>query len=268
VTQGSRLLAWHNDPALKARTIATAQAHLAADLLEHGSTGSPAEGYRGCSVACTLGVYDHTLAPELIGMPRWLTSLQDSIYENLPRDARELDVRWTIDLLEARPVGVEEDRALVPILVRVLREVALPAVTVDRWGVRDAIHGVIRALETGEHLAAARSAEDARAAASEDRADAEDVEDVEAEAARAAARDAWASDAAIAAAAAAAAAEAADAVAASVAVGETSDAVIASAAAAGIVAGADAVDAWERIRAIVLDEIGKLQSDDAEDVTS
>jgi hypothetical protein len=201
--------------------LATARAHLAADQLAHGATGNVLAGERGCSVACTVGTYDHSLYPAELGLPEWLAHLQDTIYEHLPLDARGLDVAWTLDLLGAIPEGAEVDLALRPILARILEEIALPAVTVDRWGVRDAIGGVIAALrgEPGSDLAGA----------------------AEAAAAGAAAAAGWGATVAAAWAAVWAAREAAR---------------------AAVVAAAEARGAWERIRAIVLDELGRLEGEE------
>jgi len=152
------LKTWHSDPDLKARTMARAATHIAADLLRHGETGNVIGGERGCSVSCTVGTYDHGRYPDELGLPVWLAQLQDRIYESLPVDERGLDINWTLDFLGAVPVGIDADRALAPILVRILTEIALPAVTVDYGGVRAAILQVIDALRGHGDLEAARVA--------------------------------------------------------------------------------------------------------------
>jgi hypothetical protein len=252
---GAPLRAWRGRQSRDV-VLATARAHLAADLLAHGATGNVLAGERGCSVACTVGTYDHSRYPAELGLPEWLAYLQDTIYERLPRDDRGLDVAWTIDLLSAIPEGAEVDLALRPILARILDEVALPAVTVDRWGVRDAIGDVIAALrgEPGSDLAEA-AAEAAEAADAAEAAEA-------AEAAAAAAEAAEAEAAAEAAARAAVAAVAAVAAAARAAVDAAWAAAWAAVDAVDAAAWAAEAAAWERIRAIVLDELGRLEGEE------
>jgi hypothetical protein len=235
------LRAWHGDAALKASTIATAKAHRAADLMRHGATGCPSDGQPGCSVACTVGTYEHDLYPERLGLPEWLAHLQDAIYEALPRDDRHLDDEWTVDLLGAIEPGADIDAVQAPILRDVLAEVALP-VAGSSAGVVQAVIDLLGRRIGGDEptpdewaatRAAARAARVARAAWAAAGATAETAR---------AARAAWATWTAWVAARAA----------------ETAGA------AAETAAGAAAeTAAWERIRAIILHHVAAAPATEA-----
>ena len=97
------LLSYHNDPELKAATIATVKAHRDADRLVQG-TGAEGEddNFRGCAVGCTIGEYDHAAYEDRIGVPAVLAQYEDAIFEGLP-GSEALD--WPVDFLQAVPVG-------------------------------------------------------------------------------------------------------------------------------------------------------------------
>jgi hypothetical protein len=226
------LRAWHGDAALKVGVIATAEAHRAADLLRHGATGRPASGEPGCSVACTVGTYDHSLYPGRLGLPVWLARLQDEIYESLPRDGRHLDDEWTVNLLGSIEPGADLDAVRAPILRDILVEVVLPVAGSSVGVVQDVVSLLERCIAGDEPAPAEWAAADAAARAAWAAEAARDAAD-------AAARAAWAAREA--AGAPEAARDAADA------------ARAAWAARAAGAAGADAEHAaWETIRAITL----------------
>ncbi len=87
-----------------------------------------------------------------LGLPLPLFHLARIVSKNVPG----FGLRFLLALRE------HEDRDLAPIwprcAIRILREIALPAVTVDKWGVRDAIIQVCVALKTGKGLKAAAAA--------------------------------------------------------------------------------------------------------------
>ena len=87
-------------------------------------------------------------------IPAWLRELAGRVSAKV--DAG-FAARFLTALDEKPSCGRQRD--LWPrIAVRILREVALPAVTVDKWGVRNAINQVCTALETGKGLEEARRA--------------------------------------------------------------------------------------------------------------
>jgi hypothetical protein len=94
---------YHNDPDLKARTLAQIDAHRAADELIRGTYW---DGHRGCAVGCLT--YDpnggHHLFPERWGIPMIIARLMDGIFENLPQD---LVLDWPHRIMEAIPVGAD-----------------------------------------------------------------------------------------------------------------------------------------------------------------
>jgi len=222
------LRAWHGDPALRAATIATAEAHRAADLLRHGAIGRPSDGTPGCSVVCTVGSYDHSLYPIHLGLPEWLARMQDRIYESLPRDERHLDDEWTVDLLGCIKPGADLDAVLPRILHDILVEVALPAADSSAPVVQGVIDLLSRRIAGDEPSPDEWAAAEAAAWAAADAA-------ARAAAGAAAEAGAWAAAEAAAEAAAWAAAEAAAWAAADVAPWAAAEAA-----------------AWERIRAITL----------------
>ena len=94
------MLAYHNDPAVKAKYTQRFAAHRAADEVIQG-TGF-ANG-RGCFVGCTLDNYNHSRFPAELGWPEWLAHLADTIFEGIPKAEAP---SFGTDLLEAVKVGV------------------------------------------------------------------------------------------------------------------------------------------------------------------
>jgi hypothetical protein len=82
-----KLVAYHGDPALKAKYIARVRAHRQADNLIHG-TGW--ENGKGCAIGCTLESYDHSRYPIELGIPLSLAYLEDRIFEGLKNGAAQL----------------------------------------------------------------------------------------------------------------------------------------------------------------------------------
>ena len=76
------MLAYHNDPAVKAKYTARFAAHRAADQVIQGIGF---DNGRGCFVGCTLDNYDHSQFPVELGIPEWLAQLLDKIFEGLPK---------------------------------------------------------------------------------------------------------------------------------------------------------------------------------------
>jgi hypothetical protein len=196
------LLAYHNDPAVKARYQARFAEHRAADQVVQGTVF---ENGRGCFVGCTLHAYDHSRFPIELGWPEWLAHLADAIFEGLPRTEAP---QFGTDLLAAVPVGADLDRAKVPFLLA-LQERSLNRLADAPYGdpYRAAVQGVVAWLRAGAPAEKAQAVE--RAAWAAEAAEAAQTARAVAEAeARATARAAWAAWAAQAARAEAVAAEA------------------------------------------------------------
>ena len=94
------MLAYHNDPAVKAKYTQRFAAHRAADEVIQG-TGF--DNGRGCFVGCTLDNYNHSRFPAELGWPEWLAHLADTIFEGIPKAEAP---QFGTDLLEAVKVGV------------------------------------------------------------------------------------------------------------------------------------------------------------------
>lgn len=102
-------LSFKNDPKIKQDLISRMQKHIEQDNLMQKKTG---EGGKGCTVWCALNDgsmkygYDHSVFPEVLGLPEWLAHLQDTIFEGL----NEEDSRWfSSEWVEAIPVGKDLD---------------------------------------------------------------------------------------------------------------------------------------------------------------
>jgi len=95
------LIAYHNDPAVKAKYTARFAAHRAADEVIQGQGF---ENGRGCFVGCTLDDYKHARFPIELGWPEWLAFLADRIFEGLPKSEAP---QFGTDLLEAVSPGVD-----------------------------------------------------------------------------------------------------------------------------------------------------------------
>lgn len=101
-----KLIAFHNDAAVKAKYLKRVQEHRAADeLVKMATVGRMDDGsFQGCAVVCTLEKYEHAAYEVELGVPRMLARLEDGIFENLP-DA--LAMTWPERFLEAIPVGAD-----------------------------------------------------------------------------------------------------------------------------------------------------------------
>ena len=142
----TKLLAYHNDPAIKAKYVQRFAQHRAADDVIQGT------GYangRGCFVGCTLERYEHKLFQIELGWPEWLARLADTIFEGLPKDQAP---QFGTDLLDAVPVGVDLELARVPLLIRLQRRnLSRLDSNTEPYAeqCRTAIRGVIAWLEQG-----------------------------------------------------------------------------------------------------------------------
>jgi len=97
----SNLIAYHGDPAIKAKYLTRVREHARLDHLVQGIGWH--EG-RGCAVGCTLESYNHSRYPIELGIPEWLAHLEDQIFEELPWEAART---WPERFLVAIPVGAD-----------------------------------------------------------------------------------------------------------------------------------------------------------------
>lgn len=154
-----------NPAVTKAAFLAIMQEHAKQDRIVKGKYW---ENGKGCDIGCgvetinhLLGIHEdhkgHNVVADTLGIPLALAHLENRIFNGLiPAKA----MSWPIRFAEAIPENADLTPSVNRILVRVLREVALPAVTVDEWGVKAAIKKVCLALETGEGLRTAAVAAD------------------------------------------------------------------------------------------------------------
>jgi hypothetical protein len=93
------LIAYHHDPAVKARYIARIRTHRLADDLVKGFYWMHG---KGCAVGCTLEDSDHRRYETELGIPVRIAYLEDAVFEGLPNaEARMFPERF----LEAIPPG-------------------------------------------------------------------------------------------------------------------------------------------------------------------
>ena len=105
-----KLIAYHNDPAIKTALLASLQAHAKADRIVKGQYW---EDGKGCAVGCTLDSVghashcDHMAYERKLGIPVMLARLEDTIFEGLSNgDAKE----WPILFAQAIKPGADLSR--------------------------------------------------------------------------------------------------------------------------------------------------------------
>ena len=96
------LLAYHNNPAIKAKYIGRMHAHLEADDLVRGTYW---KNGKGCAIGCTVHSSEHKAYETELGMPEWFARLEDKIFEGM---SEPVSRQFPIDLLSVIPVGFEK----------------------------------------------------------------------------------------------------------------------------------------------------------------
>ena len=131
------MLAYLNDPTLKATMMTSLRAHKRHDDFMRGVYWAPDLG-KGCAVGCSLEALGvpadqrdrHALYPEMLGIPEQIAKLIDNLFENLP----DPDYKsWPVRIMDAIPVGAD--------LSHVVAEWLL-------WLLIDKRHGVIQYATT------------------------------------------------------------------------------------------------------------------------
>ena len=95
------MLAFHNDPKIKAKYLKRVKAHAKADKIVKGQYW---EGGKGCAVGCTIHGSTHKKYEDELGIPESIARLEDTIFEGLPN---ELAMTFPVRFLEAIPVGAD-----------------------------------------------------------------------------------------------------------------------------------------------------------------
>ena len=99
------MLAYHNDPQIKADILAQLERHRAADELVKGQYWKDG---KGCAVACTIHSDDHAEYEVRFGIPQMLARFEDRIFEGLSDD---LSQEWPIRFMSSIEPG--QDLSLV-----------------------------------------------------------------------------------------------------------------------------------------------------------
>ena len=142
--------AFNNDKDMKADLVNLAIKHEVADQYIAGTFGdSDAEVFQGCSVGCTINDFnnmhdlsielgDHRALAENLGVPPFITILQDKLFEGLPTPQR---YSFTPKLLTAINVGSDLTEVLPKCLKFVLEDLLDNLDEVESIGVREAVQG-------------------------------------------------------------------------------------------------------------------------------
>ena len=123
----STMLAFHSQPAIKAKYLERVRMHKKADAIIKGQYW---EDGKGCAIGCTLHSSNHLAYETELGIPVQLAYLEDDIFENLPNGhAKEFPERF----LKAINPGADLSRVVNKFLV---------------WLLVDGVSGVIRFAQT------------------------------------------------------------------------------------------------------------------------
>ena len=166
--------AYNNDIEFKKSLVDMSEAHMAADEFIQGEYGQMNGSFSGCSLGCTIhdvnkimglkgDFNDHSFLSDSIGIPLFLTRLQDSVFEGLDIDAAR---KWTPRFLSSIVEGVDLNPVLPIFLLKLLNN--LPEQEIEE--VSAAINGSKKILagwiSTGKpDFAAASSAASSAASA-------------------------------------------------------------------------------------------------------
>src|ERR1700744_3913056 len=159
----TKLIAFHGDPAIKAKYIDRIRFHREAEHLIQGIgwDDSDRTKVRGCAVGCTLETYDHSRYPIELGLPEWLARLEDKIFEGLPA-AEAQD--WPESFLEAIQPGAQLESVRHKLAVRRMdRLIVLQTANLGNHGkeVNKAIGLVLTAMQQVRACHESESAESA-----------------------------------------------------------------------------------------------------------
>jgi len=95
------MIAYHNDPKIKADILAQLETHAAADQIVKGQYWQDG---KGCAIGCTIHSNDHMEYEARFGIPVMLARLEDCIFEGLPNDAAKT---WPIRFMSAIEPGID-----------------------------------------------------------------------------------------------------------------------------------------------------------------
>ncbi len=127
----NKALSYHNDANLKKLVIDEMKKHQEQDRMIKGTYGVYERGdFKACAVGCAIKSvnkilgkdYDtksHEALSESLGIPVWLTKVQDSFFECLPN---EYCSQFAIDFLEAIPIGIDLESVRWTLCTSLLKE--------------------------------------------------------------------------------------------------------------------------------------------------
>lgn len=98
------MLAFHNDPKIKAKYLRRVRQHAKLDQIVKGRYWQDG---KGCAVGCTIHSAEHASYEIELGVPRALAYLEDRIFESLPNKHA---MKWPVRFLSAVKPGVNLER--------------------------------------------------------------------------------------------------------------------------------------------------------------
>ena len=146
------MLAYRSHPSItKAAFVREMQDHAAHDRIKSGHYW---EGGTGCAVGCGIESIialsgdrvfhsDHAALALHLGIPEWLASTQDAIFENLPKPRQQ---QFPVQFAEAIPDGADLSGLYRQFVPWMLREFALPVAQNDQ--ARNVVERVALGIET------------------------------------------------------------------------------------------------------------------------
>lgn len=129
-------------------------------IIQRYYSSQEGEKFKGCSIGCGIQIINnltkqeynhsnHEILALYLGIPEEITWFNTRVFEGLSLpDA----TNWAIKFIEAIPEGADVEPAIPRILFRTLKEIVLPSVILDNWGVEKAIKEVCYMLECSKTL--------------------------------------------------------------------------------------------------------------------
>ena len=100
----SYLQSFHNKQSVKQKYLTRLEEHYKQDEIIHGVYW---KGGKGCAIGCTVHSDSHQCYEKELGIPKWLASLEDSIFEGLQNGKAK---EFPLQFLKAIPLGVTQQQ--------------------------------------------------------------------------------------------------------------------------------------------------------------
>lgn len=127
----NKTLSYQNDSNLKKLVIQEMKRHQKQDKFIKGSYGYyEGDNFKGCAIGCTInsinkilgqsyGTNSYDALYKTLGIPSWLSKVQDSFFECLPNEYSD---KFAIDFLESIPIGVDLEPVRWKLCINLLKQ--------------------------------------------------------------------------------------------------------------------------------------------------